>query len=190
MSDVLAELSSTVRPISRREFNAWAAEGWFADEQVELIDGVIVTMAAEGGPHLKVVMWLNNHLARALADDRMVGVSHPYAVSEWSQPQPDVAIVRTADFERITDAVAAAELVIEVAHSSRRRDLSIKTRLYAEAAVPEYWVVDLVQRRLVIHTEPAGDRYATVRTLDPTAAATAVGVEVDLSTLFGLAEPA
>lgn len=39
MSDVLAELWSTVRPISRREFNAWAAEGWFAAEQVELIDG-------------------------------------------------------------------------------------------------------------------------------------------------------
>lgn len=75
-------------------------------------------MAAEGGPHLEVVMWLANHLARALAEDRMVGVAPPDAAGEHSQPRPDVAIVRTADVERITDAVAAAGLVIEVVHST------------------------------------------------------------------------
>ncbi|CAN5417381.1 Uma2 family endonuclease [soil metagenome] len=186
MSEVLAELSDTLRPITRREFNAWGAEGWFDDERVELIDGVIVSMAAEGGPHLKVVMWLNNHFARALADDRMVGVSHPYAVSELSQPVPDLAIVQTEDFATITDAVAAAELVVEVAHSSRRRDLVVKARLYAQAAVPRYWVVDLVRRELVVHTDPAEDHYRSVVTLDPTATIEVLGVSVPLATVFAV----
>lgn len=56
-------------------------------------------------------MWLNTHLARHLGEDRMVGVSHPYEVSEHSQPVPDVAIVATSRFQTLTDAVAAAELV-------------------------------------------------------------------------------
>ena len=184
MSEVLAELSDTVRPITRREFNVWGAEGWFEDERVELIDGVIVAMAAEGGPHLKVVMWLNNHFARALGEDRMVGVSHPYAVSEISQPVPDLAIVHTRDFAAITDAVAAAELVVEVAHSSRRRDLILKARLYAEAAVPEYWVVDLVRRQLVVHTQPDGDRYASVVSVEATATVEVLGVAVPLAAVF------
>ncbi|WP_157965638.1 Uma2 family endonuclease [Euzebya rosea] len=191
MTEVLAELSDTIRPISRREFNAWGADGWFDDERVELIDGVIVAMAAEGGPHLKVVMWLTNHVARHLDPDRMVGVSHPYAVSEFSQPVPDLAIVRTADFHAITDAVTAAELVVEVAHSSRRRDLVVKARLYAEAAVPEYWVLDLVQRRLVVHTDPVDGAYRTVEARDVdampgNAEVEVLGVTVPLATVFSL----
>ena len=184
MSEVLAELADTVRPITRREFNAWGEEGWFEDERVELIDGVIVAMAPEGGPHLKAVMWLNSHLARALGEDRMVGISHPYAVSDTSQPVPDVAVITTERARALTDAVVAAELVIEVAHSSRRRDLVVKSRLYAQAGVPEYWVLDLVRRELVVHTDPQGDAYRDVTTLPPTATAAAVGVPVPLAELF------
>ncbi|HUG86562.1 MAG TPA: Uma2 family endonuclease, partial [Euzebya sp.] len=139
------------------------------------------------GPHLKVVMWLNNHFARALADNRMVGVSHPYEVSEYSQPVPDLAIVRTQDFTAITDAVVAAELVVEVAHSSRRRDLIVKARLYAEASVPQYWVVDLVRRQLVVHTDPVADHYTSVVTLEETATVEALGVSIPLATVFALA---
>lgn len=186
MTDVLAELAETVRPISRREFNAWGADGWFEDERVELIDGVILAMAAEGGPHIKVVMWLNNHFARHLPDQHMVGVSHPYEVSEFSQPVPDLAIVSAADFADISDAVAAAQLVVEVAHSSRRRDLGIKARLYAEVGVPEYWVVDLVTRRVVVHRQPADGRYGTTSEHGPEETLTALGVTVDLPAVFAM----
>jgi Uma2 family endonuclease len=184
MTEVLAELSDAVRPITRQEFNAWGAAGFFEDERVELIDGVIVAMAAEGGPHIRAVIWLTNHLARQLGEDRLVGVSHPYEVSEYSQPVPDLAVIPAERFATIEDAVAAAHLVIEVAHSSRRRDLKVKARLYAEAQVPIYWVVDLVERRLVIHTEPADGRYRTVEVLAGPAVADALGVPVPLSALF------
>jgi Uma2 family endonuclease len=62
----------------------------------------------------------------------------------------------------LTDAVASAQLVIEVAQTSRRRDLVIKPRLHAQAGVPEYWVVDLGQRELVVHTDPQGDHHRSV----------------------------
>ncbi len=187
MSDVLAELADTVRPITRREFNAWGADGWFEDERVELIDGVIVAMSPEGGPHVRVVMWLNNHLARNLGEDRMVGISHPYEVSELSQPVPDVAVITTARFADLTDAVAAADLVIEVAQTSRRRDLVVKARLYAQAAVPQYWVVDLVRRELVVHTDPRDGTYRNVVTHDEGETVDALGVAIPLPTLFALA---
>lgn len=187
MSEVLAELSDTVRPITRREFNAWGADGWFDDERVELIDGLIVALAPEGGPHVRVVMWLNNHLARNLGEDRMVGCSQPYEVSELSQPQPDIAVITADRFARLTDAVAAADLVIEVAQTSRRRDLVIKSRLYAEAEVPQYWVVDLVKRQVVVHTEPKDGRYGTLTVHGEEGSVDALGVTIDLPVLFALA---
>lgn len=56
-------------------------------------------------------------------------------------------------------------LVIEVADSSVRMDMGRKARIYAAAGVREYWVVDLVHERIVVHKEPGRQEYASVRSL-------------------------
>lgn len=56
----------------------------------------------------------------------------------------------------------SASLIIEVSRSSRKRDLTIKARIYAQANVADYWVVDLAKRQVVVHRGPADGRYLSV----------------------------
>ena len=87
----------------------------------------------------------------------------PLAASDESEPEPDVAVLPPGAY--LDDHPRAAHLVVEVADSSRAKDLGVKARLYAEMGVPDYWVVDLARRELVVHRDPAPDRYREVRTL-------------------------
>ena len=183
-----AELPDEVRRITRAEFNAMGDAGLFEDEQVELLEGVIVSMAAEGGPHVKAVMWLTNHFARMLSDDVMVGVSHPYAASDYSQPQPDLAVVDVDDVRRITDGVRGARLLVEVAVSSRRRDLVTKVRVYATAGIEEYWVADLVDEVVVVHRRPTEGAYVDVTRHGTGDVVRACGVDVPLADLFAFVD--
>ena len=184
METAVAELPDEVRRITRAEFNAMGDAGLFEDEQVELLEGVIVSMAAEGGPHVKAVMWLTNHFARTLADDLMVGVSHPYAASDYSQPQPDLAVVDVDAVRRITDGVRGARLLVEVAVSSRRRDLVTKARVYATAGIEEYWVADLVDEVVVVHRRPIDGAYTDVTRHGRGDVLRACGVDVPLADLL------
>jgi Uma2 family endonuclease len=84
---------------------------------------------------------------------------------------------------------ATAALAIEVSHSSLRRDLFVKPRIYANAGIPRYWVVDLDGRRAVIHSEPGNDEYARVETCgaDATLTAPELGISVSLGELLDFA---
>jgi Uma2 family endonuclease len=77
---------------------------------------------------------------------------------------------------RISDAVAHKDparrghpdqllLLIEVADSSLRTDRRLKRTIYAEAGVPEYWIVDVATLTVEVHTQPSSGTYASVRTL-------------------------
>jgi hypothetical protein len=45
---------------------------------------------------------------------------------------------------------------VEVADSSLRRDRDLKKRIYARAAIPSYWIVNLADRRIEVYTAPSG----------------------------------
>ena len=53
-------------------------------------------------------------------------------------------------------------LVTEVAASSLSLDLSTKADLYARAGIPDYWVLDVNQRRMIVHRQPAEGKYSSV----------------------------
>ncbi|MEW6284048.1 MAG: Uma2 family endonuclease [Candidatus Eremiobacterota bacterium] len=85
----------------------------------------------------------------------------PLSVSEYSEPEPDFAVVpRGEDWARHPPS---APLVIEVSDPSLDRDRGEKASLYALAGVAEYWVVNLVQRQVEIYTEPMQDPAARWR---------------------------
>jgi len=69
-------------------------------------------------------------------------------------------------------------LVIEISRSSRQLDLGRKAELYAEADIPEYWVLDVERRELVVHRDPRDGRYKSVRTLGEHETVTAVAVDL------------
>ena len=75
-----------------------------------------------------------------------------------SEPEPDVAMVR-GDRRAYVDHHPGPKdvaLVVEVADASLQRDRGFKRRLYAQAGIPAYWIVNLVDRVLEVYTEPSG----------------------------------
>lgn len=160
------------------------------DARVELIDGEIIDMAPPGSLHAAVVHRLNEVFVRAVGDEATVLVQNPVRLNDYSEPQPDLALLRRrADFyaER-HPRPADVLLIVEVAASSLRFDRGTKLPLYAAHGIPEVWLVDLDGRRLVRHRAPRHGAYALVD--EPDLGATLEvealpGVAFDLRRLFG-----
>lgn len=161
---ILTEPEQTLqtRPLHRREFQSLADQGYFDDEDIELLDGRIVLAAEEGPPHAGTNSRLNRMLIEAIpAEEGEVRVGSPLAISDLSQPHPDFAVV-TPQVGYQSVHPTTATLLIEVARSSRRTDLGLKAVLYAAAGIEDYWVVDLIRDELVVHREPAGTTFASI----------------------------
>jgi Uma2 family endonuclease len=92
-------------------------------------------------------------------------VQGPFAASEDSEPEPDLAVYPLQSYAH--EHPSQALLVIEVADSSLPKDRRIKAPLYAAAGVPEYWIVDVVGRTFEIHSAPDNGRYTRMLRLTP-----------------------
>ncbi len=148
------------RRLTRAEYHRLGELGFFREQRVELIRGIVYEMAPIGPPHANVVDRLMVLLVTRLATRAQVRVQQPFLAWDESEPEPDVAVVPLGNYAaRHPDR---ALLVIEVAESSLEHDRDTKSALYARSGVPEYWIVDVESRTLEVRTGPAGDRYAAV----------------------------
>lgn len=157
----LSFVSDGIRPLRRVEYEKLAELGMFGDERIELLRGVLVPMSPPGPPHSATIDRLTRILVVAFLDRAVVRVQNPFAALEDSEPQPDLAVVPLAEYDAAHPERAL--LVVEVAESSLRRDRGVKLGIYAENGVPEYWVVNLVDRRIEVHTGPSSAGYGVVR---------------------------
>jgi Uma2 family endonuclease len=163
--------------------------GLFQDERVELIEGVIVRMAPRGEPHDVTIERLSELLLPPLVGRARVRIQLAFAASEYSEPEPDVAIL-PRDERYGTDHPGRATLLIEVAASSLRFARGTKASVYARAGVPEYWVVDVAKRTVEVFSAPVGDRYSKAtlhRGADVLAVPGFPDVTVTVDTVFSLA---
>ncbi len=149
-----------VRGLKRVEYDKLAELGAFADERVELLYGMVVAMTPKGPPHESAVQRLTRIFIRAFEAHATVRVCASFAASDGSEPEPDMAVVPLGDYDREHPTMAL--LVVEVSQSSLALDLGAKARLYAECGVPEYWVVNLVDDLIEVHTEIVRGTYARV----------------------------
>ncbi len=190
-ADVAITFAEQVRGLTRTEYESLATIGALADAKVELLRGVIVEMSPAYRAHGLAVQWLTMWFAKRVPDDIHVRVQSSWAATKDSEPEPDVAVVTADWFSHETGAnhPQHAKVLIEVASSSRLRDLGVKAEIYAEASIEQYWVVDLTTRELVEHTVPVNGRYARVKRLSPPATVSAAGVEVPLQDLFDFTFP-
>lgn len=157
---------ATPRRISRVEYEEMTELGFFANERVELIRGVIVRMPPQGPLHSSPVQNLTHILSRRLPEDARVRVQLPLVGPGDSLPEPDLAVVAHADYR--TQHPSAAHLVIEVSHTSRAYDRETKAPLYAEMGVPELWLVDVTRQTIEVRTEPEDGLYRHVETFGVT----------------------
>jgi len=118
--------------------------------RVELIEGDVVDMAPIGSGHAGRVNLLIHFLSRAIGDAAIVSPQNPIILSEYSEPQPDVTLLKPrADFyTRSHPEPDDVLLLIEVADSSVRYDRFVKIPLYARYGLREVWLLDLPQKRL------------------------------------------
>jgi len=134
------------------------------DDRVELIDGEIVRMSPVGGRHSECVARLVKLLV-GCAGDKDTRIQDPLVLADGQQPQPDafVARPRPATYDASLRSAADALLVIEVADSSLLFDRTIKAQHYADAGIPEYWLVDLKRDVVLVMQEPAASAYLDAR---------------------------
>lgn len=155
-----------LRRFDRREYNELARLGVFDDEKVELLRGIVVKMSPQGSPHMHMVVWLNRRLIEGLDANWEVRPGLSFAASDDSEPEPDLMV--TSDSSKLDDAPTTAFLLIEVSNSSLRKDRKIKLPIYAEAGVPEYWIVNVSKRGAVtveVYTNPTPTGYANMAIL-------------------------
>jgi Uma2 family endonuclease len=152
----------------RAEFERLIAEGAFDEERVELLGGAIVEMSPQSERHSKVVTRLATLLIQSAAARATVRVQMPFAASPESLPEPDIAVVPAGgdEGERPTQAL----LLVEVSDASLRKDRTLKADLYAHAGVPEYWIVNLVDRCIEVRTAPVDGAYTRLETFPSGAA--------------------
>jgi Uma2 family endonuclease len=157
-------LPENFRPLRRVEYEKLAELGAFGEERIELINGVLVPMSPIGTRHSNAVDLLTLLLVRALGDVARIRVQNPLAQGDISEPEPDLVVAPLADYEE--HHPAEAHLVIEVAESSLKYDRGTKLRLYAEQGVPEYWIVDVVARRIEVYRDPSEGTFLTKRVFE------------------------
>jgi Uma2 family endonuclease len=118
------------------------------------------------------------------AGSRTSGSSSSKALDDLSEPEPDLAIVPLGKYR--TEHPKRALLVIEVADSTLSKDRRLKSRLYAAARIPEYWLVDVAARAIDVFTEPTPEGYASTRRVTDGALEIAAlpGVSIDLGPIF------
>ncbi len=152
--------AEVIRPLRRVEYDQLVSLGAFQNERIELLEGVLVAMSPIGAPHSATVDRLTRLLVLALSDRATVRCQGPFAALEFSEPEPDFALIPLGEYD--TDHPSTAYLIIEVAESSLALDRGKKLRLYASCSVPEYWIVNLPERCIEVHTQPAPGAYAKV----------------------------
>jgi Uma2 family endonuclease len=169
MSSMAAEATTRQRLFTVEEYHRMAEAGVFAPgERVELIRGVIREMSPKGRRHTRAVTKANRFFTLRLAGRAGTYVQEPLVKPGWdSEPEPDVVVASDPDPESFGTERTRALLVIEVADTSLDYDRQFKGGLYAEAEIPEYWIVNLVDDALEVYRHPVKGAYGSRQVLKP-----------------------
>ena len=153
-------------------------------DRTELLDGDIYQMSPQYSPHSDAKSLFYEALLdwkRLHRPELAVRTESSVAMPPNDEPMPDLII---CEWERRAKGipVEAVLLLIEIADTSRQRDMGYKKALYARQGVPEYWVVDINRRKVWQFSSPGADGYgaeAEVPFGDTLRAVTLVGLAVE-----------
>jgi Uma2 family endonuclease len=127
------------------------------DDPIELLDGWIMPKMTKHPPHVLASELVRERLSRVLPDGWCIHSQEPLRLAA-SMPEPDVTVVR-GDLRSYRDRLPQAAdvaLVVEVADASLSRDQVVKKAIYAQAGIPCYWLVNLIDGRIEEYADPSG----------------------------------
>jgi Uma2 family endonuclease len=160
----LMESETTKKLFTVDEYYRMAEAGILKPEdRVELIDGEIIEMSPIGNRHLGCVNRANRLFASAFEKRVVVSVQNPLRLSNYTEPEPDVVLLkpRADDYASKKPAADDALLVLEVAETTLAYDRDVKVPRYAAAGVPEVWIENLRDDLLLVYRNPSGAAYTT-----------------------------
>jgi len=133
----------------------------FEDSAVELVDGYVVDKMGKNPPHVLTVEELRRRLARACPSGWHVRKEDPVRIPEFDEPEPDLAVAMgtPATYANHHPGPADLALLVEVYETTLAIDRGSKRDAYARGKVPVYWIVNLVDRQIEVHTDPVGGAY-------------------------------
>ncbi len=146
------------RRMTVNEYYLAAEAGVFGTaEKLELIDGeVIKKVSPQRASHASSVWRVSTAVNQVFGATHLIRIQSPFSLSSFNEPEPDVLVCKGApgDFDERHPTAEETIVAIEIADSSLRQDLVGKNALYAKFGVPEYWVVDVLNRQLHIFMNP------------------------------------
>ena len=160
-----ATLSAPVQPVqagpvlhrfSVDEYHRMVDAGFFDKARVELLEGLVVEKRSRNPPHDYALQAVDELVTAMLPTGWCKRVQSALTLST-SEPEPDVCFPRgdRSLYRTRHPGPADVGLVVEVAESSLSDDRA-KARIYAQAGIPTYWIVNLVNRQVEVYTQPSG----------------------------------
>lgn len=173
------------------DYYRMAEAGLFSEhDRVELIEGEVIKMSPIGSRHTGCVNRSNAILNRKVGDIAIVSVQNPIRLNDFSEPEPDLALLKPRDdfYSQSHPTAADVLLVIEVAETSVEYDRGVKIPLYAQAGIPEAWLVNLPKEIIEIYTQPKNGKYQKVQRLKrgkPLVSPTIAGLSLSVDDILG-----
>lgn len=148
------------------EYDQMIRDGTIDGKPLELLDGWIVEKMPKNAPHDSAIVRLQRRLMKLLGDDFLVRVQSTVEL-DFSMPDPDVAIVAGPEerFDETRPDATELILVIEVSESSLAQDRGFKAQLYGRNKIPVYWIVNLKDRAVEVHTLPRNGKNSGYRNI-------------------------
>ena len=127
------------------------------DDPVELLEGWLILNMPKNPLHSATTRLIRQILERHIPDGWIVDSQEPITLSD-SEPEPDVFVIQGDAARYINRHPSAADvpLIIEVSDTTLQRDRELKKRIYANSGIPSYWIANLVEQQIEMHTKPSG----------------------------------
>ena len=152
----------------------WSISNWhelvdsgvLAQHRVELLEGEIIEMSPEGPMHSSTNHSVVEYFRELLGKRAVIREAHPITLDN-SEPEPDIAVVRSPYTNYFVRHPYAEDIywLVEISNKTLKLDLERKLATYARNGIMEYWVIDLVNKKLVVHTQLVGNSYTQVQNL-------------------------
>lgn len=158
------QVETTKKLFTVRDYHRMAEAGIFEpEERVELIEGEILEMSPLGHRHMICVNRANRLFITRFGDRAIVSVQNSLELSDYSEPQPDIVVLKPRADDYAGKRIHAEDtlLVVEIAQTTLAYDQRRKLPLYAAAAVPEVWIEDLKNDLLLVYRQPIRNTYTT-----------------------------
>ncbi len=139
------------------------------DDRVELIKGEIIKMSPLSSLHTSHVKRITSLMYQLLSNRVTISVQDPITIEDHSEPEPDIALLTFSEdfYAERHPGPEDVLLLIEVADSTLAKDQRLKLPLYAEAGIVEYWIVNLVDHKLEVYTNPEDNTYTSTSIYSP-----------------------